>query len=220
MVFGFPTYCYHIRLTPYSRRSSRCRRSPVFRSGPARSTCDRMDLCARPEVSRPEFHAPHRSPALEIPLLIQITAEVRRQIAPGWQPAQSYLCGDLPGRSCTDQDFVARFAMCFRAVRLSEESSLNHQRRVCVSSSRRNRAHSHLSSSSGGSGSKNSGPTWSFPFKRPGLRSPFAASAPEPVAPPARHRAQMTISSPRQASSISFERLVFALWMVIGLHVS
>jgi len=92
----------------------------------------------------------------------------------------------------------------------NEGFSVIHQISACVSSKRCNRNYSQPSISSGGRGKKNSGPTLIFPFQAPGFRCPRLSSIATNRTTGFFPRA-ITISSPRQARSISRESSVLAL---------
>ena len=87
--------------------------------------------------------------------------------------------GSLPRRTLVAishaEAALTTIVFCFSSINRrtesgSEELSVIHQIRAWVSSERCNRNYSQASSSSGGRGSKNSGPISTFPFHAPGLR--------------------------------------------------
>ena len=106
-------------------------------------------------------------------------------------------------------------AINFRAGLLSAGSSESHQSRACVSRRARTKNYSQPANSLAGSGSKNSGPTCSLPFRKPGCRLPLASPNATRRATGLSPRAIIT-SSPDEAFLINRERLVFALWIVFG----
>ena len=144
-------------------------------------------------------------------LLSEVTGKVRCKVRRDRQSAEANLGSRSPRRK---QRSPARRCSCRRSVFCAEsgreESSVNHQIRVWVSSRRRIPHYSQRSSSSGGSGSKNSGPMLIFPLKTPGFRLPFLSSIAVRRTTGFEPRA-ITTSSPLQTSSINFESWVFAL---------
>ena len=175
-------------------------------------------LCAMSMRSNGSWCGPGRSPA-RTPCSIETgnSSNRSRAIYSVKFAARSSAPGSLPRRTLVAisqaDAALARIvfsglAITLRTAAEKDGSSMNHQSNAWVSKRKRT-AHSQALSSSSGSGSKNSLPTWNFPFRLPGFRRLFASVRATRRATGSSPR-EIMISSPSQASWMSLERFVLA----------